>query len=72
MVEGTISLAQRWTAIFEGHDGAADEIIDDTCVFHDFPAGTPNGPEGVRQAAESLRTAFPGCPSGGRAVPRRR
>ena len=59
MVEGTIGLAQRWTAIFEGHADAADEIIADNCVFHDFPEGTPNGPDGVRQAAESLRNAFP-------------
>ena len=59
MVEGTIGLAQRWTAVFEGHADAADEIIADNCVFHDFPPGTPNGPDGVRQAAEALRTAFP-------------
>ena len=58
MAEGTIGLAQRWTAIFEGHAGAADEIIADNCVFHDFP-GAPEGPDGVRQAAESLRSAFP-------------
>lgn len=59
MAEGTIGIAQRWTAIFEGHADAADEIIDDNCVFHDFPEGTPNGPDGVRQAAEALRAAFP-------------
>ena len=59
MAEGTLGLAQRWTSIFEGNLDAADEIIAPDCVFHDFPAGTPNGPDGVKQAAETLRAAFP-------------
>src|SRR4051812_47372794 len=37
----------------------ADELVSTDFVNHDAPAHVPGGPEGLRQMAVMLRTAFP-------------
>lgn len=42
-----------------GNMDVADELIAPDAVYHDHPPGFPGGPEGTKQFAAMLRSAFP-------------
>ena len=46
--------------VFNGeHPDSVDEILGTEFVNHNAMPGTPPGPDGTRQANESIRAAFP-------------
>ena len=59
MSEENKALARRWHQIFEGDLAAADDIVAETCVYHDAPPGLLPGPEGVKEWAIMFRNGFP-------------
>ena len=42
-----------------GNYDALDDLITSDAIYHDHPPGVPSGPEGTKQFAAMLRSAFP-------------
>jgi predicted ester cyclase len=59
MSEANKEAFRKMVAVFGGADPSIiDEIVDDNCVDHVAPPGTPPGREGVRATVNMVTSAF--------------